>query len=142
MNQSLAARPFTDSLREYRNGALVRHLTEAQAEVLAAVVATRKAGAVTLKLKFVPEDGSPNGVTVEAAVSTTVPKKSLPKAVFFVNDGGLFRNDPMQGEMFTESVDPTTGEVTERPVLRAHDGGRSDAPRPSAQDGEGTGTAG
>lgn len=125
------ARPFTDSLREYRNGALVRHLTDAQAEVLAAVAKHRKKGSLTLSMTFTPEEGSERGIQVDASVSIKVPKPSLPKALFYVADGGLFRNDPGQTEMFEEVVDPVTGEVTDRPKLRGVDGGRSDV-RPAA----------
>lgn len=123
------ARPFLQAMGEYRNGALSRELTDNVAAVLAAVLKHRKKGSITLKVSFTPESGSPNGIETEASVSTTVPRASLPKAVFFAHEGGLFRNDPGQGDMFEEQVDPSTGEVTERPVLRGVDGGRTDPPR-------------
>jgi hypothetical protein len=135
------ARPFLQAMQEYRNGALSRELTDNVAAVLAAVLKHRKKGSLTLKVTFSPESGSANGIETEAAVSTTVPRASLPKAVFFAHEGGLFRNDPGQADMFEEAHDPLTGELTERPVLRGVDGGKRDTPPPAAT-GEADGTTG
>lgn len=111
-------RPLLDVLREYRNGALSHALNLHFGEVLAAVAKERKAGSLTLTIKVTPESSSAVGMELEASVSTKTPKPSLPKALFFLHDGGLFRNDPGQADMFEEHTDPVTGEITQRPKFR------------------------
>lgn len=112
-------KPITDVIREYRNGQLVDQATAAFAELIQAVQHTRKGGEFTRKLKVTPESGSANGVEVVADMAVKAPRPTMPKAIFFVDaDYSLSRNDPAQREMFREVVDGTTGEVTERPILR------------------------
>lgn len=108
-----------DVIRLYRNGALSDQAAGHLRELIEAVQRTRKGGKIQLTLNVQPEAGSANGVEVTADMKTTLPKPPLPKAVFFVGaEFNLSRTDPGQREMFTEAVDPATGEVTDRPVLR------------------------
>jgi hypothetical protein len=101
---------FSDTLREYRNGSLVRHLSEELAAVVLAVQKERKPGSLKLTLTLTPDPASDYEFSVQAGVAVSIPKPSLPKATFFADrDGGLFRTDPNQNDFFDED---------DRPILR------------------------
>lgn len=100
-------RPITDVLREMRKGRIVEDATEALTELVKAVDATNKPGALTLKLTVKPSKDGGWEKTLSAAISTSVPRPDLPDAVFFSNaDGQLVRDDPDQRELFSEAERP------------------------------------
>lgn len=100
-------RPITDILREMRKGRIVEDATEALAEVVKAVDATNKPGAVTLKISVKPSKDGGWEKTLSASIATTVPRVDLPDAVFFSNvDGDLVRDDPEQTRLFADADRP------------------------------------
>lgn len=100
-------RPITDVLREMRKGRIVEDATEALTELVKAVDATNKPGALTLKLTVKPSKDGGWEKTLSAAISTSVPRPDLPDAVFFSNaDGQLVRDDPDQRELFSDTERP------------------------------------
>ena len=113
-------KPITDVLREYRRGELVQMASHEMAAVVAAVRTLRKPGTVTITLTISPDKHSAKEVEVQASVSAKLPKRGLKAATFFIGQGDeLLRNDPDQIDAFEEVVDPSTGEVSERPRLSA-----------------------
>ena len=97
-------RPFTDILRDYRNGVLVRQLTERMAKLQAAVEETGKPGELNLKIKLKPEPGEDGAVKVSAAITQKIPERDLPDALFFSDgNGSLLREPPKGGKLFEEA---------------------------------------
>lgn len=90
-------RPFTDVLRDHRNGRLVDHLTDQLALVLAGVRDTGQKGSITLTLEISPERGEEGFVDVQPKVSTKVPQPPLSKGLFYVDEGGSLLRDPPRG---------------------------------------------
>lgn len=87
-------KPFTDTLGELENGALLRELTEEVHNIVHAVNETRKAGSLTVKFKFTPTGRS---VVVLADYDAKVPQHDRPVTSFFTTrDGTLLRDDPNQ----------------------------------------------
>lgn len=96
-------KPFTDLLGEVENGQLLRELTEAVYNVVAAVVDTRKPGKLKLALDFAPT--GKNTVKIDADFSTTEPEHDRPTTTFFVgNDLTLLRDDPRQERLPLQAV--------------------------------------
>jgi hypothetical protein len=97
-------KPFTDVLGEIENGDLLRDLTEATYEMIAAVMETRKPGKVKIVLSF-----SPTGkgtVNLDADYDATVPEHDRPTTTFFVGkDYSLQRNDPAQPRLPLREVE-------------------------------------
>lgn len=91
-------RPFADILRELAGGVAYDDLTAGLAEVVSAVMATRKAGEITLKLS-VRANGE-NSVSISDDIKVKVPKPPRGLNIFFATaDGSLVRNDPRQGDL-------------------------------------------
>ena len=113
-------RPFFETLRELRKGKTLEELSDALAEVVAAVQTTGKAGEVVLKLKVrPPRQGAVSYVTIEDEIGTKLPRANRDDTVFFaLADGSLSRQDPSQLGLklsaVPEDVDPETGEITQR----------------------------
>jgi len=115
-------RPFTDVLRDMRNGKVVAAITEQLSEVVRAVGFTGKPGELLLTIKVKPQGQNDNLVIVSAAVKTKSPRPDMPDAMFYFDaEGDLLREDPTHVRMFAaapdaagEEVDPLTGEV--RPI--------------------------
>lgn len=104
-------KPFTDTLREYRRGALVDEATAALAEVVKGVMQTGKPGSVTLTLKVSHQKGDRTVMELAGEVNGKPPKEALPVAIFYADDdGALFRADPKQREMDTLFKDTKTAE--------------------------------
>ena len=85
---------FTDLLTELDNGRALQRISEEIAEVVDAVQEHKKAGEVTIKLKFVPE-----GKMAVVSVQTTAKKPMEPyrSTIFFHGEAGsLHREDPKQ----------------------------------------------
>lgn len=115
-------RPFTDVLRDHRNGRLVDQLSQRLAKVVEAVEETGKAGAITLKLKIEPNKGEEGAFTVVPSISTSMPENDLPKALFYSDgEGNLLRESPNQRGIFDGDGDTDLGD---RP--RRVRGGRDD----------------
>lgn len=99
-------RPFTDVLRDHRNGRLVDQCTERLAKLVKGVEETGKAGTFTLKLKVEPNKGEEGAFTVVPSIATTIPEKDLAKALFYSDDdGNLLRESPTQRGIFDASDD-------------------------------------
>lgn len=97
-------RPITDILRDMRRGRIVDDATEALEEVVKAVDATEKAGSVTIKITVKPSKDGGWEKTLSTAISTSIPRKDSPDAVFFSNaDGDLVRDDPDQRPLFGDA---------------------------------------
>lgn len=117
------ARPFMDTLRELRNGRTHDELTDALAQLVAAVQATGRSGELKLVLKVVPPKGRESSyLTIEDAVTVKEPATDQGNTVFFPTaDGSLSRQDPSQLELrlrglpsahAPDGVDASTGEIT------------------------------
>jgi hypothetical protein len=88
-------RPFADVLLELSKGRVHADAAGKLQEVIAAVVDTRKPGALTLTLRVAP-DKADGMVRVTADLKTKVPQLDR-ESLFFVDAGGnLRRDDPRQ----------------------------------------------
>ena len=113
-------KPITDVIREYRRGELAQLASHEMAQVVQAVKTLRKSGSVTITLTVNPDKHSAKEVEVQAKVTSSIPKRGLKAATFFIGESNeLLRNDPDQIDAFEDVVDASTGEVTERPRLTA-----------------------
>jgi hypothetical protein len=108
--------PFGAQLAQINSGAVADRAALQLAELVRAVMATGKKGALTLKLVVTPYKG--NAATVEVAATTTLalPAGDPHAGVFYTDPaGGLHRNDPTQAELALGIVDsPRPG--AERPI--------------------------
>jgi hypothetical protein len=100
------ARAFADVVRELGSGSTYDDLTAGLAEVVEAVIATRKAGELTLKMAIKPNGES--SVIIVDDVKTKVPKPARGNTIFFATtDGSLIRNDPRQESLPLREVAET-----------------------------------
>lgn len=92
-------RPFTAVLNEIRHGATVTEMRDELAEVVKAVIATEKAGSVTLTLNVALAD-SGEAVFVADKITSKVPKPTVQPSLFFPDaKGDLTRKNPRQMEL-------------------------------------------
>lgn len=92
------SRPFADVLRDLTGGQTYEELTSALAEVVAAVLDTKKVGTLTLNLKIRPNGDA--GVMITDDIKSTVPVLSRGETFFFATSGGsLVRDDPRQEKL-------------------------------------------
>lgn len=105
-----AIQPFDQVLRQINHGRLIDELTDEMTEVLQRVAETGCAGALNLKIKFVPHK---NQIEVKAEIKGSLPQPIRPLSLFFLNeDGGLTRDDPLQkpldlgGDMQSKTIPP------------------------------------
>lgn len=93
-------RPFTAVVQELAGGRVLTGLSEALADVTAAVAETGKKGTVTLQLTVAPVGKGASGalqVTAKTAVKAPESDDATPTTVFFADDdGNLTRTDPKQ----------------------------------------------
>lgn len=91
-------RPFTEWLRDQRNGAAQAELTDHLAELVEAVSMHGKAGTLTLKITVRPAGSTGLGtVLVMDEVAVKKPQGERQEAIWFVDrDFGLTRHDPSQ----------------------------------------------
>lgn len=89
------SRPFADVLRDLSGGQTYDDLTLQLGEIVTAVIDTRKAGEITLKLRIAPNgDGS---VKISSKVTAKAPEANRGETLFFTtSSGSLLRNDPRQ----------------------------------------------
>lgn len=94
----MAARPFTDVLRDMRFGETLDELTAEFNQLVAAVDNTGKAGSITLTIKLKPSTAGAIEVTDD--IKAKVPQLSKGSSLFFPTvEGNLVRNDPRQSEI-------------------------------------------
>ncbi len=90
-------RPFADFLREQANGRTHDEMTDALAEVVAAVRDTGKKGAVTLTINVTPLKNGGGALTVTDVVKKVVPIHDRRASIFYATDAGsLVKDDPNQ----------------------------------------------
>lgn len=117
-------RAATDQLRDIRGGLMVEELGETLANVVNAVLATGKKGAVSLKLSIDPASKGDAVVTVTDEIKATIPQeKKMGTLMFALPSGTLQRQDPRQSELDLKSVEggkpALQGTTTEPTTLRA-----------------------
>lgn len=94
--------PYTDQLRGLRQGRVSDAATEKMAEVVNAVLETRKSGSITVTLKINPPKGDDDALRIMPSISTKIPEKELPEALMFADaDGGLHREPLNGGALFS-----------------------------------------
>lgn len=107
-------RPFTDVIRDHRNGKLVAELSERMARVVQAVEETGKPGTITLKLTIKPSKGEEGAFKVSPTISQGIPERDLPDALFFSDESGsLVRESPTQRGIF-DADDTDLGQAPRR----------------------------
>ncbi len=108
---NIKGKPLTDTLGELQNGQFLGEATEEIYNVIAAVMETRKAGSLTIKLDFKPTGR--DVVSVAATFSSKKPEEGRPETTFFVAaDGSLQRKDPKQQDLPLREVEmPGRGEL-------------------------------
>ncbi len=90
-------RPFADFLREQANGRTHDELTDALADVVAAVRDTGKKGSVTLTINVTPLKNGGGALTVTDLVKKTVPIHDRRASIFYATPtGSLVKDDPNQ----------------------------------------------
>lgn len=106
---NIPGKPFTDVLGEIENGQLLRDMTEAVYNVIAAVMETRKPGKIKLVLDFTPT--GKGTVNVDADYDVNEPEHDRPTTTFFVGrDFSLMRNDPAQPRLPLREVETPNNE--------------------------------
>lgn len=121
---NIQGKPITDLIGEIGNGRLLRELTEETYNIVAAVMETRKAGGLTLKISFAPT--GKGTVEIDAKFDVKLPERDRPSTTFFVNRVfSLVRNDPSQPSLPLRAVETPD----DRPV-RTADGAALRAPLP------------
>lgn len=93
-------RPFAAVLQEHAKGTPHARLSEALADLTAAVAATGKKGTITLTVTVAPvSKGAQNALTLSTKIAAKIPEgdDAAPTSVFFTDDhGNLTRSDPNQ----------------------------------------------
>lgn len=105
--------PFARFIQEQRQGALHAELSDALAELSAAVLGVEKKGTLTLKLTVTPsKDGST--IIISDDVKLTAPQPARGAGIFFVDtEGNISRDNPRQTRLPLQSVDTRSGEIIE-----------------------------
>jgi hypothetical protein len=100
-------RDFSAILFEINKGDSHRELSEALAELVAAVQLTGKGGSLGYTLKVQPHQGNSAIVTVTDQITRKVPEADRRTSIFFVDDktSSLVRNDPHQVSIFDMTGD-------------------------------------
>lgn len=90
--------PFSAFAASHRYGAFNTEVTNAFADLVAAVEKYDKAGSMTITLKLKPTGSGPIVVTDD--VTTKPPTAPKPETYYWrTDDGGLSRRDPRQPEL-------------------------------------------
>lgn len=119
--QEVQIKPFGAWLQEQRNGVLHAELSEALAEVSAAVLQHNKPGKLGLAITVKPAGNAQFTVFVSDEVKVTVPQPDKPTSMFFADDdGNLSRRDPRQAELPLRDVSAPE----EKPEPREAKGGQ------------------
>lgn len=102
------ARPFTDFIREHRNGLTLDELSDALQALVAAVVEEEKGGSLDLKVSIKPL-GKRGEIYFEVAcdIKSSPPKKVPGVSILFPTpENNLVRDDPKQSKMDLREVHP------------------------------------
>lgn len=95
----MARRPFADTLRDLRGGAVLDELAEEMQRVVDAVTTTGLAGTLTLTVTVKPQPGT-DAFLVSDDIKTKLPRvKSKGSLLFPTPEGNLQRNNPNQREL-------------------------------------------
>jgi hypothetical protein len=100
-------------LQRLGSGRLLEDIHDALVTTAQEVVATGKAGKVTVTLNVSTMNQGDVLVTIEEMISRTAPKRDPRGAIFYAVDGALHREDPRQVRMDFRTVDTETGEIRE-----------------------------
>lgn len=93
-------RPFADTLRDIRGGAVLDDLAEEMQKLVDAVASTGKGGSLTLKLDIKPMAQFDGAVVVTDDIKTALPKLSSNGTVMFTTpEGNLSRKNPKQDDL-------------------------------------------
>lgn len=104
MSNEMKGKPFTDLIGEVEGGRFLRELTEEIYNIMAAVVETRKPGALKLGLKFSPT--GKGAVSVDAVWDSSIPEHDRVSTTFFIlPDLTLVRDDPQQPKLPLRAVE-------------------------------------
>lgn len=88
-------KPFTDTLGEVENGALLEDLTKKLQELTRAVIDTGKPG--TIKVSLTLDRAGRRSVSIDGKIDVKIPEHTRPSSTFFLDEQGtLLRNDPNQ----------------------------------------------
>lgn len=91
-------RPFPDTLRQIRYGALQDELSEAMNQLTQACTEAGKTGELVLKIKLKPNFSGQ--VEILDDLTLKLPKPVRGTSIFFATpEGNLQREDPRQGEL-------------------------------------------
>jgi hypothetical protein len=109
---------FNETLIQINSGATVQELNDALQQVVAAVRATGKCGAVTLTVKVAPAaKNAADVLVVESQVKARLPEPERGMTIFYATeDNRLVRNDPRQQRLDLRTVEikpPQRGELKE-----------------------------
>ena len=100
------SRPFQDLLREHRGGLIHDEISEALADLVAAVTDEGKAGSITVTFKIKPM-GKGEGLEVSADIKSKPPAKTPGVSIFFATpENSLVREDPRQKSMDLREIGP------------------------------------
>lgn len=93
-----------NALSLVRRGDLIDDINTQLAEVVQAVDATGKAGALTITLKVVRKDlKSGSMICITDKVKQKLPELPSPETMLYADaDGELFEDDPRQGKLFDQ----------------------------------------
>lgn len=92
------SRAFADVIRELAGGVTYQSLTDHLAEVVQAVMETRKSGEVSLKLKI--KCNGETSIIITDEVKAKVPQENRGETVFFATSAGhLLKDDPRQEKL-------------------------------------------
>lgn len=112
-------RPFSDALREIRDGELIEELSDKLNQLVNAVQTTEKGGELTLKIVLTPEKGSP-AIFVADKVTVKLPELPRGRTVMFgTEQGNLQRKNPKQKEFELRDASKTDSPLREAPAPAA-----------------------
>lgn len=93
-------RPFSDTLRELRNGEALLDLAEQLQQVVNAVTDSGKTGSLTLTIEVKPFEKHSGALVLRDSIKTKLPKIETRGTVLFSTpDGNLTRNNPRQDDL-------------------------------------------
>lgn len=102
-------RPFTDTLRDLRNGKTLDDLSHQLAALVMAVEDTQRAGEIKLTLKIKPSAKGP-WVHIEDKIDVKMPEPDREATLFWPVDGELRRQDPRQSTFDLKAANTTPPE--------------------------------
>lgn len=111
-------RPFADFLREQSGGRTHEELTDALAEVVAAVRDTGKKGTLTLTINVTPLKNGGGALTVTDTVKKGVPVHDRRASIFYATDSGSLTRDDPQQPTFEGLQEVPSPVVRELPTLK------------------------